>query len=227
MNYPEILKAVLALIVAVTAARVGLYFFFRQKEYELVKQRYLEQGVDQVCSELESMLNVATSNWGRCLHVLKEFRDLGTAFNPANLDKGFIDYSSFKFSHVANHRVMRLLGTDLTWQLFQLCSSTHKSINDLCVFEVPAGLRLHAQGLISPEMRSTLVRQAETRIKDVLGKSDKYAELVSALQDIAIELERNPPRTKNISKFKDRESVKKILEGLRIHYKDELDGVRA
>ena len=222
----ELLKAIFGTLGAVLVARVGLSFYFRQKNYELVKELYLDKGIDQACSEIEAMMNIAASNWARALDVLKNFRELGNEFKPNILDQGFIPYTSVQFNHVANLRVMRLTGCNVIWQTYQLCASKHKAMNDKSVHEIPTGIRLFFEGKLTVT-REDFINKSINELKDLLNASDQFAPLVAALQDLANELERDTPRSKDIDKFKERDSVKKIVAVLQSRYEKLLSPQRA
>ena len=72
----EIIKGIFILASSVLAPWIALCLYFRQKEYELVKQRYLEGAIDIVAAEVEQALGVVHHNWARCLNIVKAYRDL-------------------------------------------------------------------------------------------------------------------------------------------------------
>ena len=63
----EIIRGVVTLAAAGLASWVALTLYFRQKEYELIKQRYWEGGVDVVAAAVEQALGVVSHNWARSL----------------------------------------------------------------------------------------------------------------------------------------------------------------
>src|SRR3954463_7558992 len=96
----ELIKGAFTLAAAALAAWVALSLYFRQKEYELIKQRYLEGAVDVVAADFEAALGVLSHNWARCLHVVKLYRDEEEHLDLAELDKGFLDVDASSFSRV-------------------------------------------------------------------------------------------------------------------------------
>ena len=48
----ELIKGIFTLAALGLAAMIGSRTYFRQKDYELAKQRYLEQGLDVVAGDL-------------------------------------------------------------------------------------------------------------------------------------------------------------------------------
>ena len=120
MIYQELFKALLTLLVGSAVAAIGLLIYFRQKEYELVKQRYLEQSIDVVASELESALGTFSHNWAHCLQMLKEYRDMEGHFEPELLANGFLEFESSRFQRIAHHRLRSLTQSDVIWKVYQL-----------------------------------------------------------------------------------------------------------
>jgi hypothetical protein len=83
----EIIKGGFTLAAAGLAAWVALRLYFRQKEYELIKQRYLEGSVDIVSAEVEQALGVLMNNWARCLNIVKAYRDERADFDLQELKR--------------------------------------------------------------------------------------------------------------------------------------------
>lgn len=75
----EALKALAPLAVAVLVAWFASRAYFRQKEFELVRDRHLEGGVDQLGGSFEYALGCIRHNYSRFLQVVKIYRDGGLA----------------------------------------------------------------------------------------------------------------------------------------------------
>lgn len=142
----ELLKALLTLLVGLTIARVGLWIYFRQKEYELVKQRYLEQSIDVVAAELESAMGAFSHNWGRCLQLLKEYRDIEAHFDLDKLSSGFLAFESTGFQRIAHYRLRSLVQSDVIWKVYQLALAFAASANAKAASEIPATIKARLQG---------------------------------------------------------------------------------
>jgi uncharacterized membrane-anchored protein YhcB (DUF1043 family) len=88
----ELMKAGITLIVGLALAYFGLRIYFRQREYELVKQRYLEQSLDVISGDLEAISSAFNHNWAHCLNILKEYRDAPGTFDQAHLSQLITDF---------------------------------------------------------------------------------------------------------------------------------------
>ena len=117
--YLEIVKGMFTLAAAGVAAWIALRLYFRQKEYELIKQRYLEGAIDIVAAEVEQALGVVQHNWTRCLNIVKTYRDENINFDVKELEKGFVDLDS-KLHRVPHHRIGNLIGSQLIWDVSNL-----------------------------------------------------------------------------------------------------------
>ncbi len=53
---PEIISGISTIVAALLAVGAGIWGFYRQKEYELVQRRYLEEGLDILISSAENAL---------------------------------------------------------------------------------------------------------------------------------------------------------------------------
>ena len=100
------------LVITIVAAGIGILFaawlgsltYFKQKEYELVKERYLEGAIDVVASEIDQTFEVSKHNWARCLNIMKAFRDEKKAFDLKELSIGFRDME-LALHQIAHHRI--------------------------------------------------------------------------------------------------------------------------
>jgi hypothetical protein len=219
--WQELLRGGLTLGAGCLVAWLGMYFYFRQKEHEIVKQRYLEQSVDLIAAEFESVSRSFSRNWGRALDVLKLYRDLPSeSFDPAELKSGFLDLNAFEFQRVAHHRLTNLIRSNLIWDVFQLAIAKHKAFNSIAVMEVPQGIRLHHAGMMDLS-HGEFVKEATELLKPLSDESDRFALLLSTLQVIATELEQSPLRFKDIAQFHERKPVMDALERLKQEFADD------
>ncbi len=83
------IKFIIPIILAFLAYLFGLKTYFRQKEYEMVRKRYLEEGIDLIAQESDRALSIFIYNWSRGLTVIKHFRDFGTKIDPLLYTSGF------------------------------------------------------------------------------------------------------------------------------------------
>lgn len=211
----EIIRGAFTLAAVVAGSLIALYTYFRQKEYELVKQRYLEQAVDALTSQLETSLGTVSHNYARCLQITKSFRDSGSHFDLKELEKGFIDLDASKFLQIANHRITSLLGSNLVWEIFQSAMAYAVSANSTIQREIPEALRIHQ----TTEHKEKLdqVQMAAQIAKDLQELHDegfKYALLVAELHYLSRILEIEKLRLSQVGNFKNHHESKQIIQRL-------------
>ena len=214
----ELIKGVFTLTAVALGSVVALLVYFRQKEYELTKQRYLEQGVDVVAAELETAFGVVSHNYARCLQICKSFRDVDDKFDPKEIDKGFLQFDGSKFHQIAHHRISALLGSNLIWEVFQTSMAYAVSANAMMVTEVPEAMRI-----LSGEPKGVRDRQSdgERMIDDMRTTHDegfKYAHLVRELHALSLLLEASKLNLSAVAKFRDRADAKAIIARLTLEF---------
>lgn len=218
----EILKGIITLVVGLAIARIGLWMYFRQKEYELVKQRYLEQCVDLIASELESFLGTFSHNWARCLQILKEYRDSEENLDTKQLSAGFLALNASKFQRIAHSRLSALTQSNTVWQVYQLALAFATSANAKAVIEVPETIRVKLQTNAIQQSHSRIVEVGFAEMEKLDEESHKFAYLLSALQTMATELEQQKLDFKSIRNFGKRPAVVKALAELNARFAEEL-----
>jgi hypothetical protein len=210
----EIVKGFFTLVAVVLGSYVGLCIYFRQKEYELVKQRYLEGGVDIVATQLETSLGVVSHNWARCLQVCKSFRDTGEDFDVKELDRGFLVLDNSKFQHVAHHRVSSLLQSQVIWDKFQSAMAYASSANSIITQEVPEAMRMRCTTNRTPRDHASMGQKMIEDLSRVHDKSFKFAVLVRELHALSLMLEQEKLNLKAIATFSQRVEVQQVIQRL-------------
>lgn len=218
----EISKAIVTLIVGLALAYFGLRLYFRQKEYEIVKQRYLENTLDIIAGELESISSTFSHNWARCLDVLKEYRDAPKLFNRLHLTQGFLELSGSRFNRAAHHRLHVLTGSDIFWNVYQLALSRHTALNSVVVNEVPQAIKAQLDGSIDAPPQE-IVDQALIELKPMNEQSDHFATLHNALYRLSTELEKDRLSFKKVHTFSKRQTVSAIVKEVSDFYAKDLE----
>lgn len=225
----EALRAATTIVAGLTLAYFGLRIYFRQKEYELVKQRYLEQCLDVVAGELEEVTGIFLHNWARCLELVKELRDAPQNFDRAHLGQGFLPFRGSNFNQAAHHRLRVLTGSKIFWDSYQLALARHMALNAIVANEIPHAVSEYIAGRLPDSEASTIVETALSELKPMVSKSNEFAPLQDAIRRIAGELERSRLGFGQIEAFAERKNVSQIVKevdalyGPQLHAEDSLD----
>ncbi|QDH70756.1 hypothetical protein [Marilutibacter alkalisoli] len=218
----EVIRGLITLTVGLIVARVGLWIYFRQKEYELVKQRYLEQSVDLIAAELESVSGAFNHNWARCLHVLKEYRDSEEQFDRDQLNDGFTPLSGSNFHRQAHHRLRTLVQSNTFWDAYQVALSFYHSANAVIVKEIPHAIRAKFSGNVGAP-HSEIVSRAYDELAKLHRESERFAPLLGSLQAIASELEQENLSFKQVRTFHRRKVTLDAVEDLNTSFSKDFE----
>ena len=218
----EVIKGLFTLIAAGLAAWVALRLYFRQKEYELIKQRYLEGAIDIVAAEVDQALGVVNHNWARCLNIIKAFRDEGNHFDASELGKGFFELDSSKFHRVPHHRIGNLIDSQLIWGVYQLAMAFAANSNSIITKEIPEVIRIKLTTNLVGKEPEQIAQELFTRLKSIDNESHKFSSLTRELHTLGFLLERERLSFKKLVKLSRTPEVKGMLDRLKTEFSTDL-----
>ena len=214
----ESLRIVASLLAGIALAYFGLRLYFRQKEYELVKQRYLDQCLDVVAGELDEVTSVLLNNWARSLELVKELRDAPRNFEVSHLEQGFLPLRASNFNHSAHHRLKVLIKSQIVWNCYQLALSRHLALNTVAAKEIPHALSEFIAGRLPHATSDEIVEAAFDQLRPIVNKSNEFALLQDAIQRIAGHFERSSLSFQDVQSFAELYEVRHIVQELEHHY---------
>jgi hypothetical protein len=107
------------LFVAFVTYRLGLRAYHRQREYELVRRRYLDEGLDAFAADVEHALAVFWNNWNHGVNVLREYGSKGNAMRKELLDTGWLDLDMSHVRFQPSYRIHQLVDDPIFWYVQQ------------------------------------------------------------------------------------------------------------
>jgi hypothetical protein len=223
----ELIRGAVTIIAAGTAAAVaawlGLKVFLRQKQFDLVKQRYLEGAIDIIAAHHEEVMGIYNHNWARCLQILKLFRDEKDEFHIDELEKGFLPLDSSQFHAIAHYRLQLLVGSQVFWKVYQLALSFTVNSNAQVTKEVPETIRIKlTTNKINAEI-SEIVEESFKHLEKLNAESHKFALLTHELEGLAQILQETKNITfKKVNAFRNRQKVKAAIDRLEKAFSDQL-----
>lgn len=218
----ELTKGAFTLVAVALGAAIGLYAYFRQKEYELTKQRYLEQGLDVVASAVEALLGTVSHNYARTLQLCRQYRENGAGIDLAELSRGFLDLDTSSFHQTAHYRVGSLLNDQVVWNSFQSVMVYASMTNALFTQEIPEAIRKLA---VMPEGKRDRQADADEMAKSVQEKHDEqfmFADFTHSLHVLSLLLEQTRLSRKAIAKFNLQGDVRDVVQKMRAAYPEEV-----
>lgn len=218
----EVIRGVVTIAAAGFAAWLGLKVFLRQKEFELVKQRYLEGAIDVIAQQHEEVLGIVCHNWARCLHLLLAFRDESDSFDIEELQRGFLALDSSKFHTIAHHRLQVLVGSEIFWEVYQLALSFAVNANVKVTKEIPAAIRIKLSTEKIVAEIEKIVEESIALVQRIDNESQKFSFLTKELELLAGTLQVEQLTFKNVSTFRERPDVKASVSRLKEQFSKEI-----
>lgn len=218
----ELIRGAVTIAAAGFAAWLGLKVFLRQKQFELVKQRYLEGAIDVVAAHHEQAMGIYNHNWARCLQILKLFRDEKDSFHVEELDKGFLPLDASQFHVVAHHRLQLLVGSQVFWEVYQLALSFAVNSNAQVSKEVPETIRLKLRTTKIDVDIEKIVEESFQHLQKLHEESHKFAVLTRELEALAGMLQTEDLTFKKVLAFRNQAAVKASVDRLEKAFSDQL-----
>lgn len=221
---PSIITGGATIIAGITVAIAGFLVYHKQKEYELCKQRYLEEGFDVVVSVAQQALSVYNHNWARIIEILKSFRDIPPGdFDLSELEKGFIDLSENRFPLIAHSRVRSITQSETIWNVFQLLVSFAQKGISISKKEIPSAIRIKINTDKIQATNEEMFENVLKELQELQEESYLYYEFFAESQKIIDLLETQKFSFKKIKKISKNPVVIEAISNLQNRFQDKLE----
>lgn len=223
---PGIFDILTSSVGVLLGAGAALCIYFRQKEYELVKERYLDGAIDVVASEIERTFGVYRHNATRCLQIMKAFRDEEESFDLKELSIGFQSLE-MALHQVSHHRIGDLVGSQLIWHVYQFALAFVANADSMITKEFPEVIRMKLkEGRVDADPK-IIFKKAYDDIERLDKESERFAHLIRVLHELSRMLETEKLTFKSLGRFRNRPRVRAILGELQREFANDLadDGV--
>lgn len=206
----------IAIAISTVAILSGIWTYFKQKEYELVHKRYLIDGIDLVCNNIDYSLGIFKNNWARSIQLLHQFRDVHNLMKKEDYTTPFIKFDYKRTEIVPFSRLDILLNNNLFYNLTQLLWAF--TDNAYTFFEkdlrkaISSYIELNKNDV---QLKKDICDSYLEEIVDLQKQSKRYYLIIEYLLKISSILERDKFSFKNLNKFKDRIDVQNIINDLK------------
>ncbi|MCG8087987.1 MAG: hypothetical protein JAZ13_20010 [Candidatus Thiodiazotropha taylori] len=197
MNLEDLVTTIGALVAALLAYRLGLRAYFTQKEYENVRSRYLDSGVEIVSTQIDYVLGVFRHNWMLTLRTARQYRELEGEVSVDDFMKQFREVDQEKFQLTPIYRTKPLLNNDVLWRAYQDVFAFVGTTNN----EIKSDFLGVLNGLLKkPDSadKKGFLKQVEVFTKEQETEANKYYSILNYLHQIAEILEKGKYTYKNI-----------------------------
>ncbi|WP_309387017.1 hypothetical protein [Cerasicoccus frondis] len=216
----EFLTACLAIMIPLVTAALGYRHYLIQREHEIVRKRYLDEGLDLTIAHIEQTLSVYRYNWVLAISLIKQFRDIRVGFDQKRLS-GFLPVDHSNLNITATHRLRQLVGDDIPWKLLQSVIAFVDGANTFFNHDLAVAIRTISKDEVEISSTEEEIAQAFIdKIKDLESESYKHYLFLSRLLDISSILEREKFTFVSIGKFKRRPEVMEIINSMKVDPKD-------
>ena len=198
--------------------RLGLLTYFQKREHEQIIQRYLEQGVDLISSNVDHALGIFKENWALSLRMLREFNGSNSANIPMrkeSLAREFIMYDPKSFSISPFYKIKSLVGDDAFWEATQLLFAFVGTTYDFFENDLKYAIQAFYREDVPMASAKKIYEGYMAEVRSLNEKSEKYYKIIMELQNLAIHLETKPLTFKDIVSFKKKPEAKEIIKRLR------------
>lgn len=214
------------LVAAFAVYFLGKSAYFRQKEYELITKRYLEEGIDAISKNVDRSLALFRHNWWQSTVVLKHFRDLGKDIRSELYEKPFISPDPTFFEVWRDYRLHDIVGDDVFDRAHQSLDAFIRSSyaffqDDLCTM-----VRVTLEGGKELEVKATRDEMVKSYLEEIElmdQRSLRYYVLLQQLQDLSSMIQTERFSFKKLQELQTREQVKNSVNILKENFADTLE----
>jgi hypothetical protein len=206
----DILQIVVALLGAYIAYRLALAAYFRQKEFENVRTRYLDQGIELACSQVDYALGVFRHNWMLMLRTLKQYREAEHLVPIDDFDAQLkeVDQSHFQLTPI--YKIKALVGSDVFWIAHQKVFSFVGTANEVIKADFALALKRMVRQPQHPRKQEFLDSGYE-KAQELNRDAGRYYAVVGELQNLAEMLERENLSREAVKAFRQRKDVQAVV----------------
>lgn len=219
-----------SIIAPIFAAIFAVWFFYRQKEYDTVRKRYLENGIDLLIQKIETALFVFQFNWTRSSMLLRTFRDLGRDTPKDLYNKGFLPLDFATIEATRHYLLTQLIGDNIFYEAHQVLLPFLHSADNFFHGDLTNFVRVYIEGgtdhNFKIDKRSEIVDEYISKLKELEKDSHRFWIMLGNLQLISFEFERQRFTFKKLENFKNNGEIKVIINRIKSLFKDELDKLK-
>lgn len=221
------LLGLITTVIIASLAVIGGYIlavrqYFKQREHEQNRKRYLDEGFDALVSQIEEAFQVFRHNWAYGLHVMQNFRDLRKKTDPDICKDKFRNIDQSSFQMVSVYRIRTVINDELMliWKIQQTAFVFVEISARLFTSDIASMIRVYLaksddDKFPTEEGIDEITNEYFTAIESQDIASHRFYQFLAILQDIATEFEKIERLNRSqLDSFRDNEKVKTSLEAL-------------
>ena len=224
------LEPLIPIAAAVLVYYLGRYAYFRQKEYELITERYLTEGIDAISRNVDRSLALFRHNWWKSTVVLKYFRDLGKDMRPDLYKAPFLEPDPSLFEIWRDYRLVDVVGDDIFNRAHQSLDAFIRSTYAFFQDDLGAMVRVTIEGgkeLEVKALRELMISEYMGEVENLDNQAKRYYVLLGELQKISSLIQTERFSFSNLKKLKERPEVQDCIATLKKEFADTLEPAEA
>lgn len=218
--FSYLLKVLITLLAGWLAYWFGLKKYYKEKEHEMLQQRYLKDGVDNYAKQVEKSLNVFMDNWKLSILLLKMYREFGNLVELSYFEKKYQNIKLENIAIITNQKYATLVGGTNQYQYIQLLASFVDEATNFMRSDLFSTIKLQVKS--NRPIEPKIIDVGIKKLKELENESRKYYSLLSECQKIGEELERGKVSSKDIVNFHKRTTVVESVQRLEEIFKEDL-----
>jgi hypothetical protein len=205
------LPGIVSVLIGVPLAYIfGRHAYVRQREHELVRQRYLDGGIDRIRAYLEQAAEAFDRNVSSALETIDAFDKGVHPFPRAELKRMDIDPAT----QIAVHRAHELLGDDVLSSWVALMTFEAREV--AAPFDTLSSRQPEDPRSTNGSLARARHRQFLKHHKDCPARAKALVELTAHLEGLGYLIDRNTNLDwAGVDRFPDSPDVKVVVSGLR------------
>jgi len=215
-----------AVLIVVGTPLIATMAYFRRKEYETVRQRYLNGSLDNIIKQVEYGLNIFEYNWANSINILRTYRDVGADMSSELYTHGFTEFNKQVSMEASSHYLLtELIGDKVFWDVHQLLAGFLVEADGFFRYDLCSAIKLSIEG---PKDGSTIASSNQifevykTELAKKRNDCQPYYILLGNLQLVSSQLIKKHYRFKNLNKFRREPTVVRAINALKESFKEEL-----
>jgi hypothetical protein len=214
------------LLIVIGTPLIAAWAYFRRKEYETVRQRYLDDGLAKIIQQVEYGLSIFEYNWAHALQLLRIYRDLGPDSPVGFYESGYSSFdASLSFEASRHYLIIDLLGDKVCFNIHQLFMAFLHEADVLFRYDLSSTMRVSLEGT-KDDKEIPAPRDIYDDYRKELWRIHKegalYYAFLGHLQLIASELSKHHYTFRNLIIFRKESQVITSIISLKETFKKEL-----
>ena len=216
----DLITAIATVIAPFITAILGYMFFNRQEKIKSCQQRYLNEGLDVLTNNIETILRTFMHNWSTALNALRVFNQIGPNVDMSEYRTKF-QCPSVDFQIKANDKLKVLIGNLNFYKVHQELVALQIESIDFFTADLMTGLTAFSKS--DDKIRGEVMAKYLSRLEAYKKTADSYYSLLGFLYDLTRILEKSHYDFDTIEEFPNKYEVRVAIKKLEQTYPQIID----